>query len=150
MFIEKLTEENDDKVYKFLAEKFNVSIYCVKRSVSFVKSYPLLRVYKNENPDEVFKLKEGNLAITDFNFYHQENKWDGENNFDLDLMLFMYKIYGPRYLREFCVYRTMMSHGLYKTDKPKARRQKLQKYNDETGKAFSWVKEQAETVEHVV
>ena len=93
MFIEKLTEENDDKVYEYLAHKFNVSIYCVKRSVSFLKSYPLLRVYKNQNPDERFALKEGNIAFTDFNFYHQENKWDGENNFDRDYLIYMFNIF---------------------------------------------------------
>lgn len=150
MFIEELTAENDEKVFEFLAEKYNVPIYCVKRSISFKEKHPLVRLYINTNPDERFGLKEGHLAVTDFNFCHQDKKWDGEYNYDRDWMLFMYKIFGQRYLSQFSVYRSLMSHGLYTTAKPKERKKKIKRYDEQTAEIYDWVIEQTQTIGHVV
>lgn len=134
MFIEPLTEKNDDKVYEFLARKYEVPVSLVKRYVSFAMRKNLIRVYTNSHSDEEFKLKEGRIAFTDYNFVNQDRRWDGEENFDEDWMFFMYQIFGKRYIDQFFIYRTLMTHGLFQSCDKKERKRKIEGYDKTTVK----------------
>lgn len=146
MFIDEM-KGDDARIYEFLAEKFKISLEIVKKSVIFMEDNQYFKSFRNVSSNPSLKLPVGNMAFSDFNFYHVGNKWE-DNKIDQDWMLFMYKIFGQRYINEFCLIRVIYQKNLFKSLPPKERKKRIKQHNQGTEDICNFIKIRAAGLEH--